>query len=247
MSQVRPLPRRDLLLGAGALGLMAAGPAAAMIRPPGGQTVWIFDRLDRVGGFAVQVEGQPRLIDSPVGKAVQFDGIDDALFIDNHPLAGAGTFTFEAVFRPDGGPFEQRWFHLAESDPVAAPGAPPPAPSVTRFLFEIRVVEGGWYLDAFVRGPGYNKPLMAPEKLHPLGVWAHVAQTCDGQTYRSFVNGVLQTEAQIAFTAQGAGRASVGVRMNRVNYFRGAVREARFTPRALGPEGFTIPKTLKGG
>jgi hypothetical protein len=247
MPDPRFLPRRDLLLGAGALGLKMAGPAAAMIRPPRGQTVWTFDRLDRIGGLPVRVEGQPTLITGPGGRAVLFDGVDDALFIDSHPLAGAGTFTFEAVFRPDGGPFEQRWFHLAESDPPAVPGAPAPAPSVTRFLFEIRVVEGGWYLDAFVRGPGYNKPLMAPDKLHPLGAWAHVAQTYDGQTYRSFVNGVLQAEAPIAFVAQGAGRASIGVRMNRVNYFRGAVREARFTPRALGPDDFSIPRQLNAG
>jgi len=247
MPDPRFLPRRELLLGAGALGLATAAPAGAMIRPPRGQTVWTFDRLDRIGGLPVKVEGQPTLISGPGGRAVLFDGIDDALFIDSHPLAGAGTFTFEAVFRPDGGPFEQRWFHLAESDPPAVPGAPPPSPSVTRFLFEIRVVEGGWYLDAFVRGPGYNKPLMAPDKLHPLGVWAHVAQTYDGQTYRSFVNGELQAQAPIAFTAQGPGRASIGVRMNRVNYFRGAVREARFTPRALAPEAFTMPRGLKAG
>jgi hypothetical protein len=37
---------------------------------------------------------------------------------------------------------------------------------------------------------------------------------------------------------EGKGRASVGVRINRVNYFKGAVREARFTRRALQPEEF---------
>jgi hypothetical protein len=34
------------------------------------------------------------------GQAVAFDGQDDALFIDEHPLAGAKTFTFEACFVP---------------------------------------------------------------------------------------------------------------------------------------------------
>lgn len=38
--------------------------------------------------------------------------------------------------------------------------------------------------------------------------------------------------------AQGPGRTAVGVRLNRVNYFKGAVRMARFTPRALAPAEF---------
>ena len=66
-------------------------------------TTWTFDRLDNIGGHRTTVLGQPRVIDSPVGKAVEFDGKDDALFIDNHPLAGADAFTWEAIFRPDGG------------------------------------------------------------------------------------------------------------------------------------------------
>ena len=84
-----------------------------------------------------------RVIDSPVGKAVEFDGVDDALFIDNHPLAGATTFTWEAIFRPDGGEAQQRWFHLSEQDPATG------ADTDNRMLFEIRVVGDEWYLDSY--------------------------------------------------------------------------------------------------
>jgi hypothetical protein len=204
---------------------------------------WTFDRLDRIGGVATRVEGNPKVIDTPLGKAILFNGVDDALWIEQHPLAGAETFTFEAIFRPDGGAFEQRWFHLAERDPktqLLASAEHPKGPDThARFLFEIRVVDGKeWYLDAFVGGPGYNKPLMYKDKLHPVGRWYHVAQTFDGKTYRSFVNGVLQGEAEIAFKPQGEGAASVGTRINRFNYFNGAVRQARFTPKALTPEAF---------
>jgi hypothetical protein len=66
-----------------------------------------------------------------------------------------------------------------------------------------------------------------------------VAQSYDGRFYRSYVDGALQGEAEIRFTAQGEGHTSVGTRINRVNYFNGAVREARFTPRALTPAEFT--------
>jgi hypothetical protein len=209
---------------------------------------WTFDRLDRIGGVATRVEGNPKVIDTPLGKAILFNGVDDALWIEQHPLAGAETFTFEAIFRPDGGAFEQRWFHLAERDPqtkLLASAEHPKGPDThARFLFEIRVVDGNqWYLDAFTGGPGYNKPLMFKDKLHPIGRWYHVAQTYDGKMYRSYVNGVLQGEAELAFKPQGEGAASVGTRINRLNYFQGAVRQARFSPRALTPEQFmALPK-----
>lgn len=232
------MDRRQLLKAGGALAATATFPGCTTLAAPGprGQTVWTFDRLSNIGGHATTVEGAPVLIDSPLGKAVKFDGVDDALFIDNHPLAGAERFTFEAVFRPDGGAFEQRWFHLQEADEVSAAQGQPPG---TRFLFEIRVEGQEWWLDAFIKGPGYNQVLIFPEKRHPIGRWFHVAQTYDGATYRSYVDGVLQGEADVAFKAQGPGRASVGCRINRVNYFNGAVREARFTHEALPPERFT--------
>ena len=208
------------------------------------QITWTFDRLDKIGGVETKVEGNPKVVDTPVGKAVEFDGVDDALFIEQHPLAGAETFTFEAIFRPDGGAAEQRWFHLASRDPktgllASAEHAKTGQDANSRFLFELRVINGNqWCLDAFVNGPGYNKALMFRDKLHPIGQWYHVAQTYDGKIYRSYVNGELQGEAEIAFKPQSEGVASVGTRINRVNYFHGAVRQARFTPKALTPDQF---------
>jgi len=235
MPDVLPLDRRRLMaLGAsGVAGAILPGCATMRTAAPR-QTVWTFDRLADIGGVATSVEGDPTLIDSPYGRAVLFDGVDDALFIEDHPLAGAETFTFEALFRPDGGAFEQRWFHLAEEAPAGQP------PSQTRFLFEIRVVQDRWYLDAFTRGPGYNHTLIFPERLHPCGQWFHVAQTFDGVMYRAYVDGVLQGEHAVPFKPQGPGRASVGCRINRVNYFKGAVRQARFTHAALPPERFKM-------
>src|SRR5262245_63979095 len=101
---------------------------------PSDGVMWTFDRLENIGDHKTTVLGQPKVIDSPVGNAVEFDGVDDALFIDNHPLAGAKTFTWEAIFRPDGGQKEQRWFHLSEQDPQTG------ADTDNRMLFEIRVV-----------------------------------------------------------------------------------------------------------
>jgi hypothetical protein len=66
-----------------------------------------------------------------------------------------------------------------------------------------------------------------------------VAQSFDGKMYRSYVDGQLQGEAEVAFKPQGPGRASIGARMNKIDFFKGAVREARFTRRALPPERFS--------
>jgi len=208
------------------------------------QTTWTFDRLDKIGGIATKVEGHPKVIDSPLGKAVEFSGVDDALFIDQHPLAGAQTFTFEAIFRPDGGnDFAQRWFHLAERDVntgrLAPEGYPQNPDTNARFLFELRTKDGQWWLDAFVTGAGYRSLLLFEDKKHPVGQWYHVAQTYDGKVHRSYVNGVLQGELPLsAYKPMGPGAASVGTRINRVNYFKGALRQARFTPRALTPDQF---------
>ncbi len=205
------------------------------------QAVWTFDKLDSIGGLKPRVEGHPQAISTPWGKAIEFNGVDDALFFDQHPMAGFANFTFEAIFRPDGGDASQRWFHMAEVDPKTGmdslpTGTQDPNP---RFTFELRVVnQDQWYLDAFTSGPGYNKPLQFADKLHPIGHWYAVAQSYDGTAYRSFVDGVLQGEAPLVFKPQGPGHASVGTRINRLNYFRGAVMMARFTPRSLAPEEF---------
>jgi hypothetical protein len=222
--------RREFVTGSAAsLALLSSRGSATSL-----QRTWKFDNLKSVGGHAISVEGAPKLLASRVGPALHFDGRREALFIPNHPLAGASTFTWEAVFRPDGGAFEQRWFHLeSEQNPAVEPGK-----GDTRMLFEIRVVEDRWYLDAFVKGPAYNHTLAFPDKLHPVGRWFHVAQSFDGRVYRSFVNGRLQGEAEVAFTPQGPGRSSVGVRLNKVNYFAGSVALARFTHAALRPSEF---------
>jgi hypothetical protein len=188
--------------------------------------LWTFDRLDRLGGHETTMLGKPRVIDTPVGKAVEFDGVGDALVVDVHPLAGAETFTWEAIFRPDGGPSEQRWFHLQETG------------TEHRMLFEIRVIDGQWCLDSYVHSSDAQQALMDRSKLHPLGAWYHVAAVYDGRQFRNYVNGIQQGAADVHFVPQGQGKSSIGVRMNLVNYFKGAVHATRFTRRALSPAEF---------
>src|SRR5262245_36403006 len=126
-----------------------------LVRAADDVEVWTFDRIDRIGAYPTQVLGHPRVIDTPIGKAIEFNGIDDAIFVDVHPLAGAETFTWEAIFRPDGGQPAQRWFHLQEEG------------TENRLLFEIRRVDSHWYLDSYGHSGDAQQALMNRERLHP--------------------------------------------------------------------------------
>lgn len=198
--------------------------------------LWTFDRLDRIGGHATTVLGNPKVVDTPLGKAIEFDGVDDALLVDVHPLAGASTFTWEAIFRPDGGAIEQRWFHLQETG------------TDNRMLFEIRVVDGStWFLDSYLHTARAQHALINRKSLHPVGAWYHVASVYDGREFRNYVNGVLDGAHEMPFQVQGAGRTSIGVRINLVNYFKGAIHLARFTKRPLPVTEFLpVPSTKTG-
>ncbi|MBA2356572.1 MAG: LamG domain-containing protein [Acidobacteria bacterium] len=196
----------------------------------GDAELWRFDRLDRIGGYPTTLLGAPQVVDTAIGKAVTFDGVDDAMLVGVHPLAGATTFTWEAIFRPDGGNRAQRWFHLQETG------------SEHRMLFEIRVVDDRWYLDSFNFSATGEKALMNRQSLHRLGEWYHVAAVYDGKVFSNYVNGVQDGAAEIALTPQGPGQTSVGVRITLVDYFKGAIHSSRFTRRALSPGEFmTVP------
>ena len=200
---------------------------------PAQQEVWNFDRLDRLGSHKTTILGSPRVIDTPRGKAIQFDGVDDALFVDTHPLAGAETFTWEVIFRPDGdGAREQRFFHMQEVDPKTG------MDTQTRLLFETRVANKQWYLDSFANSETGSKALMDAAKLHPTDIWYHVAMVYDGKQFLNYVNGRLQVSAEVALKPQAPGRSSAGVRINKKDYFKGAIRLSRMTRRALSPEEF---------
>jgi hypothetical protein len=52
------------------------------------QIVWQLDNLEEIGGHKVTVKGEPRVVETTKGKALEFDGVDDGIFLDVHPLAG---------------------------------------------------------------------------------------------------------------------------------------------------------------
>jgi hypothetical protein len=206
--------------------------------------IWRFDNIDSIGGHPTTVLGHPHLVDSPYGKAVEFNGVNDALFVDVHPLAGASTYTWEVILRPDiDGAQAQRFFHLSELDPATGND------TGNRMLFEIRIVKGQWCLDSFAQSSnGSHRTLLNCDDLHPLGQWYRVTAVYDGKMLRNYVGDELQGEGELALVPQGPGHTSIGTRIDRRDYFKGAVLMARMTPRALDPENFLkMPPVVDSG
>jgi hypothetical protein len=208
------------------LAVDGTAPDAASANVPGA-VVWTMDNLRSIGGHPTSVAGAPVVIDTPAGKAIQFDGNDDALFVNHHPLAGLPQFTVEVIFRPDaGGAPAQRYFHMQENG------------SEAKVLFETRLSGNTWVADVFVESAAGEVALYTPRLVHPLGAWYHVAAVVDGKRAYHYVNGVEESAVNLAFQPHRQGRTSIGVRLTRMYFFKGAIRVARFTPRVLTPAEF---------
>jgi Concanavalin A-like lectin/glucanases superfamily len=196
-------------------------------RPPAKSVTWKIDNLKKIGGNTVISIGNPRLIDVSGAKAAVFDGVGDGLVVNSNPIAGARAFTLEAVFRPDAnGSKEQRWFHIQQDK------------SENRVLLETRLVGDQWFLDTYIRSGENNRALFAENFKHPVGVWYHIALVFDGKEMRHYVDGKEEMSGPLSIAPLEQGQTSVGVRMNRMYWFKGAIRKARFTARALSPPEF---------
>lgn len=189
-------------------------------------TEWRLDGLTRVGEHHATMIGEPRLVDTDIGPALSFDGVDDGLLVDVNPIAGRSRFTIEVLFRPaPGGPEEQRFLHIEES----AGG--------NRALVELRMrPDSQWALDTYLRSRDNGLTLLDRDLVHPADRWHVAALTYDGRTMKHFVDGRQELSGEVVFDPLGAGRTSIGVRQNRVSWFKGLVHTVRVTADALPPE-----------
>lgn len=219
-----------LARGGAVLALIIALPGHAQkLAPPKTPTAsvtWMLSSMENNTAHPTVI-GKPQVIKTPYGPAVLFDGKNDALVVNTNPLTGAEAFTVEAVFRPDaGGSAEQRWLHIQE------------ATGDNRVLLETRVAGDQWFLDTFIKGGENSRALYAENFKHRVGQWYHVALVFDGETMRHYVNGAEELSAPLTIRPLVGGLTAIGVRMNRVYWFKGAIRKARFTKRALAPGEF---------
>jgi hypothetical protein len=185
-------------------------------------TVWTLRDITRVGSHVTEVVGAPRIVGSGVDTAIVFDGTGDGLFVPANPVAGWSAFTIEVRFKPDGSAGgEQRFLHLEDE-------------LKHRVLMETRVRDRHWSLDTFLfQDPEHRLTLLDRTKQHPTDRWYWVALVYDGARMSHYVNGELELAGEVEFTPMTTGRSSIGVRQNRVSWFKGAIAEARFTPAAL--------------
>ena len=194
--------------------------------PSRAATEWTLDNLTSIGGHAVTVIGAPAVEDTPAGKAIAFNGSTDGLLVEANPVEGLSQFTVEVLFEPAAdGPAEQRFFHVQES------GAD------NRVLLETRTLEGGtWCLDTFLKHGIAARTLIDRGRAHPVGRWHAVALVFDGREMSHYVDGVRELFGNVAFLPLKSGSTSLGVRMNRVSWFKGRIARVRVTPYPLVPE-----------
>jgi hypothetical protein len=177
----------------------------------------------KTGMAGLVIEGSPKIVSSPYGNSVQFDGSQDGLFLKNNPLKGLSCFTVEVLFRPDlNGPEEQRFLHIGEIDG-------------DRLLIETRLTENGlWFLDTYIQSGQSQKTLIDQRFIDPVGPWYHIALTLDkhGQMV-NYVNGKLEIKGKVSFNPVNSGEMSIGVRRNKVSRFKGAINKIRINPLVL--------------
>jgi hypothetical protein len=199
--------------------------AAAAPGRPGAtkEVVWVLDNLATVGGHRVRVVGNPRVVTSEAGRAVEFNGSSDGLFLDVNPLAGLERFTIEALVAPaSDGPEEQRFLHFQETR------------SENRAMMETRILpDKSWCLDTFLRHDPASLTLIDRRATHSSDHWHVAALQYDGKVMAHYVDGAREAAGPLQFAPIGTGRTSIGVRQNLTYWFKGRIRLVRITPEAL--------------
>ena len=192
-------------------------------QPP---VVWTVDNAESIGGHRPRVFGAPRIASAATGgPALLFNGKSDGLILPVNPLRGFSKFTIEILFRPDpDGPRAQRFMHIQDERD-------------SRIMIETRLIGSlSWSLDTFLQSGDNGRPLLDRTKRHPTGRWTWVALVYDGKTMSDYVNGQKELEGPVDFAPMADGRMSLGVRLNRVFWFKGSIKEVRFSPLPLNPD-----------
>ena len=189
-------------------------------------TIWPIDDTVKIGGHAATILGQPQVITESALKSVHFNGATDGLLLPINPVETFAEFTIEVLLKPDrDGPEEQRFLHL--QDELGSRG-----------LMEIRLTQQGWALDTFLYSLKTESrcTLLDRAKLHPAERWTWVALVYAHGHMTQFINGVKELEGDVNFPPMLAGKISLGVRQNKIYWFKGGIREVRFHAAALDGE-----------
>jgi hypothetical protein len=194
---------------------------------PAQTIVWKLQRPNLVGNYKPVILGNPLVIKDKTGTSLSFNGVNDGLIIPKIPIEGWSRFTIEVLFKPAGdGPSAPRFIHFQDT-------------IMNRGTVEVRVTpHGRWYLDTFLKNGKADKAdkgltLIDSTIQHQADQWYWAALVYDGKRMTSYVNSKKELEGEIDFPPMTSGNISLGVRLNKVNWFKGLIREIRFHPAAL--------------
>jgi len=200
---------------------------------------WYFDRVDSIGGYAVTPFTQlPAVIETPLGKAALFNGINDGILLSCNPIGNSTTFTIEIIFRPDsselsGEKSQPRFIHLKNFD------------NSRRITMETRILtDQQWALDTYIKSEVSNLTQLDSLQTHTSCIWHHAAMVYGDGLMRQYVDGELQLSGKVIYLPiDTVPKISIGVRQDLRYWFKGALRMIKVSKRALHPSEFTLPKS----
>jgi hypothetical protein len=195
--------------------------------------VWNLDRLGDIGGHSTTKLGQPVLAETPFGRGIIFNGIEDGLIVRSNPLDSAAAFTIEIIFWPDFSEpmnVEQRFLHIQNPDNENR-----------RVLIELRhAANNEWFLDTFIKSEESSCTLYADAFRHRAGNWYHAALVYENGTMKHYVDGREELSGRVKYVPIESGHTAIGVRMNRRFWYKGAIRTIKVTRCALPPGEFLL-------
>lgn len=193
---------------------------------------WELDSLDKINGSSTSLYGSPKLINTPEGKSIEFDGLDDGILVPINPMKNLTEFTIEVLFKPySDGNFEQRFLHFQQNED-------------NRILMELRYVNGFWYLDTFIKSGASSRTLIDANQLHRTDQWYHIALVYKNGSMKHYVNGVEELNGTVTYAPVTTGQTSIGVRQTLVNYFKGVIKTVKISGAALAPTDFISNEAL---
>ena len=202
--------------------LIALIPVAVLVSPP--TVTWHLKNTTHIGEFSLTTLGNPFVKVEGKDSSIYFNGINDGLVVPTIPIEGWSAFTIEVLFKPDSdGSPAPRFIHCEDT-------------ASNRLTFELRLTKNEqWYFDGFLRNGKTKKglALIDSTKQHPANKWHWAALIYDGHKMYSYINGQKELEGEIDFPSMTKGSTSLGVRLNKVNWFKGQIREIRFYPEAM--------------
>ena len=194
----------------------------------------LFESLDSIGGYNLEVFGNPTLIETELGKAIEFDGTEDGIYIQGNPLLGANEFTIESIIKPYASYPENadpRYLHLQDPDD-----------DDRRITMEYRTTsDNDWYFDGFIKSTQNNLTLIDESYTHETEEWMHAAITYKDGVFKTYVNGEEELSGDVTYEPLSESAIiSAGMRMNQVNYMQGAIHSVRISHSAISPDAFVM-------